>query len=854
METPKDFLEWFSVPRYKNVYVLGSFAERVTLFSQQVRALNLIAALVKEKIIHKNRVVAVVGGGAAGLTAAAAAAIRGANVILLEGLYGVMESQRNNRQRWIHPHIYDWPAHGSKDEEADLPILGWSAAYAEQIVNQIERQWEHLYQHPSLNIDTNFGIKRPKLSMDGTLQWQVKGDDRAWKVKALKDAIVILAVGFGLEPDKPYQGSYWTEDDIDGGFRSSHTQKKWLVSGFGDGSLTDLMRLCITHFRHGNIVDVFRTESGIVDVEEQLKMLPPSLNESPELLTNAFRALRLEYLVEGIRHMKREGIKVFLTGRDPFLYGPKASVLNRLIVRVLEQMGAFALRPGPTKRIVRLDKGYLVKFGNNEWEYFDRVLLRHGPKPRALKASFPQVWKACTDLRNKWSHQIQLDPTQKQLWRDWKVDFKVFEQGVATSPSDVAFQRNVQRLGVRASKLVISKELRNDGSSTITYEIRGLKVSPGKRLSGVRLTFESTFGQIGSPELDHTAQPVGFKWRPDAPTKIPSSGDGFEDAMKASQEAQRRAAGTMLFPEQLTGMSNAINFAVTVKTLNADALSKWEYEQLYAPNERVHVDGKGFNNGAAIEYLAQLVWFPVDALKLRVTLPRRIADSPRPSVFKPKEKPSVTPRDVIKERILQNHPSGKSWKWERQPADDSVQWRQLNSSGLTWELSATRPPIGTYYSVDWLLPNIVGKGPSRDNEKEAANFRRQLLRYRTARMKGRSGNEVGKLFQRLGKTIYSEYRARDSKETFAISLLTYDQSDRHLKVVDAMWNGGEPSPKIWDFWLPFGQGLSGFCFKQQDNVLAFRIEQDPRREALFRSHILSCRRQPWIIMFWWRHP
>jgi len=44
METPKDFLGWFSVPRYKNVYVLGSFGEHVTLFSQQVRALNLIAA------------------------------------------------------------------------------------------------------------------------------------------------------------------------------------------------------------------------------------------------------------------------------------------------------------------------------------------------------------------------------------------------------------------------------------------------------------------------------------------------------------------------------------------------------------------------------------------------------------------------------------------------------------------------------------------------------------------------------------------------------------------------------------------------------------------------------------------
>jgi len=562
-------------------------------------------------------------------------------------------------------------------------------------------------------------------------------------------------------------------------------------------------------------------------VEEQLKRLPPSLNESPELLTKAFRALRLEYLAEGLQDMKRKGIKVFLTGRDPFLYGPKASVLNRLIVRVLEQIKAFNFRLGPTKRIVRLDKGYLVKFGNNEWEDFDRVVLRHGPKPRALKASFPQVWKASAGLQKKWNQQAQPDQTQTTRWQDWKVNFSVSEQHTGRRQLDVAFAKDTKRLKVRASKLIVSKELRNDGSSTITYELRGLRVLPRVRLAGVRLSFESTFGQIGYPELDQASHAAGFVWQSDEPTAVASSGDPFQDALKANQERQRRSAGTVLFPQALTGKSNPVSFAVTIRLLNADALSKWEFEQLYAPNERVHVDGKGFTDGAAIEYLAQLVWFPVDALKLRMTLPRKISDHVRPSVFRPKVKSSNAIKNVIKAGILQNGPGSNRWKgWEKHAADDSVQWRQLSPTGQTWELFAAKPRVGTCYSLDWPLPDIVGKGALLRIEKETANSRRKLLRFGAARRRGQEGSGLGRLFQQLGRKLYSQYQAKDAKEIFAVSLLTYDEKDRHLKVMDAVWNGGPPSPKIWDFWLPFGQGLSGFCFKHRDSVLAIHVEKE----------------------------
>src|SRR6267142_3805449 len=557
---PKELLEWFRVPKYNDVYALGSFAKRVTLYSQQVRALNLVAALVKERIICAGREVVVIGGGAAGLTAAAGAACHGARIILLEELYGLMESQRNNRQRWIHPHIYDWPAPGSKDEEADLPILGWNAAYAEQVVNQIERKWDDLCLYYPINIQ--LGVKGIKITRNGTdisIKW--KGSI------ALKNPVIILAIGFGLEPKTQYQDSYWTEDDIDGGFRKSSRKQKWLISGFGDGALTDLMRLCITHFRHGKIVDVFRTESGIVEVEEQLKRMPQS--SSPALLTEGFRQLRLDSLIQGLQDIKREGLEVSIAGPDPFLYGPKASVLNRLIVRVLEKMKRFKLLKGPTKDIIRSKKGYRVRVGKTKPRYFDRVIVRHGPKPCSLEESFRPIWTACTPLKSKWDNNRQPDKTQVPAWEGWMVSFTGSEPTPA-SPSEAAFRKALSRFKVRASKLVVSKELRNDGSSTMTYEIKGLSVG-SRQLSGMRFCFESTFGQYGTPELDQAARNAGFQWKEDQmQTPTPAGPVNFKSAILATRERMRRVAGTVLFPKPLKNSSNPVNFALTVRVLNGD--------------------------------------------------------------------------------------------------------------------------------------------------------------------------------------------------------------------------------------------------------------------------------------------
>src|SRR4051794_37203117 len=70
MTPSADFvLEQFAIA--KNLYLLGTFEKGLTIYNQQVRALNLVWAMIQTAPKAALRKVAVIGGGFAGLTAAA---------------------------------------------------------------------------------------------------------------------------------------------------------------------------------------------------------------------------------------------------------------------------------------------------------------------------------------------------------------------------------------------------------------------------------------------------------------------------------------------------------------------------------------------------------------------------------------------------------------------------------------------------------------------------------------------------------------------------------------------------------------------------------------------------------------
>src|ERR1700731_276728 len=135
-------LDLMSPRGFPNLYLLGLFAKRLTVYSQQVRAINLIEAIHWYRKPLRGSNLAIVGGGVAGVTAAAMALERGARVTLFESLESILAIQ-NKSDRWLHPTLYDWPfsAPGSDNDRTDLPVMNWSSGSADAMVKTLIKEW-----------------------------------------------------------------------------------------------------------------------------------------------------------------------------------------------------------------------------------------------------------------------------------------------------------------------------------------------------------------------------------------------------------------------------------------------------------------------------------------------------------------------------------------------------------------------------------------------------------------------------------------------------------------------------------------------------------------------------------------
>jgi hypothetical protein len=136
----------------RSLYAVGIFDTGVTVYSQQIRALNLVWALIEsgrvpaaaaEVAAEPNLKIAIVGGGFAGLTVAAGLLKKRAvaKITIFEEPDTLLPLQQGSDSRWLHPWIYDWPGEGSQASVAMLPVLNWTAARASDVVVQILSEW-----------------------------------------------------------------------------------------------------------------------------------------------------------------------------------------------------------------------------------------------------------------------------------------------------------------------------------------------------------------------------------------------------------------------------------------------------------------------------------------------------------------------------------------------------------------------------------------------------------------------------------------------------------------------------------------------------------------------------------------
>ena len=420
-------------PKFAGIYVLGCFGKYKTLYSQQVRALNLIYCLHKSGKLQAGMKIAIVGGGAAGLTAAVAASRLGVVVTLLEKHHEPMGLQLKSHLRYLHPHIYDWPRmEFPNSNRAELRILDWQAGLASEVATRIGDKWvEEVRKHPDLLQPEwnakNVAISLPPPGGQFTVSWNVsqKGDDSD------EFDLVILSVGFGVEePESVGHFRYWDDDPLD---RIDDKKKSCLVLGCGDGALTDLMRLCIRNFRHEDIVKLIVNDPtaeligrDLLQAEEDHLRTPVRTPDARRRIDRIYKSQHATELCRKIRdsNLLRQDTEVFLSARSIYhVYSSGSSILNRFIVRLLNRMDAWKWRPGPVNSVPNSTKAqHAVKFGDDLTEtQFDIVVSRFGPKP-ALEGSFPAIWAACAPLRADWDGLPQhLDPTRRRM--DWGTVF-----------------------------------------------------------------------------------------------------------------------------------------------------------------------------------------------------------------------------------------------------------------------------------------------------------------------------------------------------------------------------------------------------------------------------------------------
>lgn len=259
-------------------YTTGLFQNGITIYKQQIRALNLFYALFKTGRLKKGDSVCVVGGGVAGLTFSAACLKADVEVLLLEKELIFLPLQHGCDTRVVHPYLYNWPNKGSLFPFTRLPVLAWRADTAANVAKQIFQGFVQILKdidEEQKNNDTkrdkfkgcvNVPVDQYRPSFNShpayPKRFEIRTKGQIFKFEALEEQntklrqaefadVIIYCTGFGIEVScrgHKITPSYWRNDEY--GQMVVNGKTTFHISGLGDGALIDLFRLKILGFSY----------------------------------------------------------------------------------------------------------------------------------------------------------------------------------------------------------------------------------------------------------------------------------------------------------------------------------------------------------------------------------------------------------------------------------------------------------------------------------------------------------------------------------------------------------------------------------------------------------------------------
>ncbi|XHS79315.1 hypothetical protein ACFJGW_04900 [Burkholderiaceae bacterium UC74_6] len=398
--TPQEIIRDALIPDTRSVLVLGCFETRVTVYAQQVRALNLVDAILSESLVRSKGKIAIVGGGVAGMTAAVALARAAPDLAaldLFEARPGLLEFQHNS-QRYLHPHFYDWPAARAQRLDAALPIMNWSAGPAGVIAEALREEFVRTERGSILQAHPEEQVIRLRPTALGSVQLATRNSPTTHRTY---DA-VILAIGFGLERFLDGDtSSYWSPSILAAPIHTGLEKPIIFISGNGDGGLVDFQMAAFGGMDHGKICQLI-AEFNLGDARTELEVIEReawSAGADVDLL-DSYRTRVVPLVPPAIwaevNQKLRKNARVWFHTREPYLLKRTTALHNRLgaflVIEADREMGngAITIKTGVEFDGPPPSTGDVALIGEAPFRPWRRF-LRLGPDAESNLAPFADV-------------------------------------------------------------------------------------------------------------------------------------------------------------------------------------------------------------------------------------------------------------------------------------------------------------------------------------------------------------------------------------------------------------------------------------------------------------------------------
>lgn len=416
----EEYLKLFEISKHK--YLIGIFQDGITIYKQQIRALNIFYALLQTGKIKPGEDfrIGIIGGGVAGLTFAAAALKSNIKVAIIEKEQYYLHMQYGCEIRKVHPNIYEWPDQGSNFPNTELPVLNWkfdtAANVAIQLLNgfyNIKDGLKNTTDIPADYLRQQFSCKKvaaiKKSKEQPDYNFLLK-NDFIKEGQPPKDQfyigcdILIFAIGYGIEKgldNSKDACSYWRNDAIGQSFFGS--DKLFFISGIGDGGLMDLLRIAIHNFNYDYILNVIESDPAFPNLLKMLRRIKKRGLESkfsPKKLFYEFAKIPSEsynYIYDTLRsHRRLRENRIILNSTAMEFHDSldftKVSILNSFLCFVLYQNSAFEYYGGYFDYAKDEQKYYLSKillppkYQNAETMYY---IIRNGTDRQVVFKDLP---------------------------------------------------------------------------------------------------------------------------------------------------------------------------------------------------------------------------------------------------------------------------------------------------------------------------------------------------------------------------------------------------------------------------------------------------------------------------------